>query len=109
MMKSVVINIKIKTLTFFSNFSGLRSIQESTTLAGYFQNIVDDCKVSPTIATHFLLQFNRIFQCLHPAIDEFIAKSSKLENQIRSTIFAFSAFIESLQKIAHNASNTKGK
>ena len=49
-----------------------------------------------------------ILQGLHPAIDDFIVKSTKLENQIRSTSFAFSAFLESFQKIAHKASNTKG-
>ena len=47
-------------------------------------------------------------QGLHPAIDDFIVKSNKLDNQIRSTSFAFSAFLESFQKIAHKASNTKG-
>ena len=47
-------------------------------------------------------------QGLHPAIDDFIVKSTKLDNQIRSTSFAFSAFLESFQKIAHKASNTKG-
>ena len=41
-------------------------------------------------------------------IDDFVMKSTKLENQIRSTSFAFSAFLESFQKIAHKASNTKG-
>merc|ERR1711915_960076 len=68
----------------------LRSIQESKTLAGIFQGVVDDCKG------------------LQPAIDDFIVKITKLENQIRSTSFTFSAFLESFQKIAHRASNTKG-
>jgi hypothetical protein len=45
---------------------------------------------------------------LHPAIDDFIVKSTKLENQIRSTSFAFAAFLESFQKIAYKATNTKG-
>ena len=48
-------------------------------------------------------------QGLHPAIDDFIVKSTKFENQIRSTSFAFSAFLESFQKIAHKAGNTKGR
>ena len=50
-----------------------------------------------------------VLQSLHPSIDDFIGKSRKLENQIRSTIFAFSAFLESFQNIAIKASNTKGK
>ena len=41
-------------------------------------------------------------------IEDFVMKSTKLENQIRSTSFAFSAFLESFQKIAHKALNTKG-
>jgi hypothetical protein len=68
----------------------LRSIQESKALAGIFQSVVEDCKV------------------LYPAIEDFVMKSNKLENQIRSTSYAFSAFLESFQKIAHKASNTKG-
>ena len=47
-------------------------------------------------------------QGLHPAIDDFIVKSTKLDNQIRATSFAFSSFLESFQSIAHKASNTKG-
>ena len=41
-------------------------------------------------------------------LEDFIMKSTKLENQIKSTSFAFSAFLESFQKIAHKALNTKG-
>jgi len=68
----------------------LRSIQESKTLAGIFQSVVEDCK------------------SLHPAIDDFVIKSGKLESHLQTTIFAFSAFMESFKKIAYKASNTKG-
>ena len=102
----------------------LRSIQESKTLAGIFQSVVEDCKVRKTkLLKKFqnlkVLRKPHIFigsrcislflQSLHPSIDDFIGKSRKLENQIRSTIFAFSAFLESFQNIAIKASNTKGK
>ena len=105
----------------------LRSIQESKTLAGIFQSVVDDCKVSThwsklkvciswlvCTGTHIykVSYHNTVtylsLQSLHPAIDDFIVKSTKLENQIRSTSFAFSAFLESFQKIAQKAANTKG-
>merc|ERR1719317_985055 len=67
-----------------------RSIQESKALAGIFQSIGQDCK------------------SLQPAVSDFLTQSSKLESQIRSTLFAFSTFLDSFQQIANRAANTRG-
>ena len=45
---------------------------------------------------------------LRQIIDDFLIKSSKLENQLRTTSLAFSAFLESFEQIAYKACNTKG-
>ena len=42
-------------------------------------------------------------------MSDFLTQSSKLESQIRSTLFAFSTFLDSFQQIANRAANTRGK
>ena len=43
-----------------------------------------------------------------PLFDEFLAKTGKLQNQLKSTCLAFTSFLDTFQRIADSASNTKG-
>jgi len=66
-----------------------RSMRDSKSLAGLFQNLVNDCKA------------------LHPSLEDFIDKSRKLETQLKSTLVTLAAFNGSLYKIAEKAVKTK--
>nr|CAB3264071.1 metastasis suppressor protein 1 [Phallusia mammillata] len=64
--------------------------KECSLLGTLFQNIVTDLKSSS------------------PVWEEFVSRGMKLYTLLKSTTFAVSAFVESMQKIADNATNTKG-
>ena len=50
-----------------------------------------------------------VVQNLHPAVENFLVQSNKLESQIRSTVLTFSAFLDTFQQLAGRADNTRGK
>ena len=50
----------------------------------------------------------RLFQAELPLFDEFLGKSYKLQTQLKATNTVFSSFLDTFQKIADAASNTKG-
>jgi len=64
--------------------------KETNSLAGLFQKIVEDCKNSL------------------PLYDELLTKSSKLQSQLHSITTVFGSFLETVQKIADSAYNSKG-
>lgn len=64
--------------------------KECDNLAGLFQQIAKDAK-------HGL-----------PLFDELAQKTTRLQGTIKATMFALSTFLDTFQKIADNASNTKG-
>ncbi|CAB4065214.1 MTSS1 [Lepeophtheirus salmonis] len=64
--------------------------KECSALGGLFQQIITEMK-------------NGV-----PNFDEFISKAGKLHSTLRSTILVFGSFLDSFQKIADSASNTKG-
>eukprot|EP00092_Neocalanus_flemingeri_P001540 GFUD01001642.1.p1 GENE.GFUD01001642.1~~GFUD01001642.1.p1 ORF type:complete len:701 (-),score=240.25 GFUD01001642.1:116-2218(-) len=65
-------------------------LSEIESLAGLFQQIVEDCK-------------NEL-----PLFDEFIFQTMQLKNSLISTASVFQSFVSTLQKIADAAFNTKG-
>ena len=65
------------------------SLQYCKSMAGMFQSVLTGCRV------------------LHPAIEEFLEKSKKLEIQLQSTIFTFSAFNESLKGLTQQTNISK--
>eukprot|EP00090_Calanus_glacialis_P018836 TRINITY_DN29155_c0_g1_i1.p1 TRINITY_DN29155_c0_g1~~TRINITY_DN29155_c0_g1_i1.p1 ORF type:complete len:349 (-),score=87.14 TRINITY_DN29155_c0_g1_i1:418-1464(-) len=64
--------------------------QEANSLAGLFQKIVEDCKASL------------------PLYEEFLTVSCELSSQLQSTATVFSSFIDTVQRLADSAHNTKG-
>ncbi|CAK8671935.1 unnamed protein product [Clavelina lepadiformis] len=65
--------------------------KECALLGTLFQSIVTDLKGSS------------------PVWEDFVSKGTKLHSLLKSTTVAVSAFVESIQKIADVATNTKGK
>ncbi|XP_067276377.1 MTSS I-BAR domain containing 2a isoform X4 [Pseudorasbora parva] len=64
--------------------------KECGALGGLFQAIVNDMKYS------------------YPVWEDFIAKATKLHSQLRTTVLAASAFLDTFQKVADMATNTRG-
>ncbi|XP_051513327.1 protein MTSS 2-like isoform X2 [Myxocyprinus asiaticus] len=64
--------------------------KECGALGGLFQAIVNDMKYS------------------YPVWEDFIAKATKLQSQLRTTVLAAAAFLDAFQKVADMATNTRG-
>ncbi|XP_067139493.1 protein MTSS 2-like isoform X2 [Centruroides vittatus] len=64
--------------------------KECSALGGLFQMIINDLKGGT------------------PAWEDFLGKATKLHSQLKATIVASAAFLDSFQKIADMATNTKG-
>jgi len=65
-------------------------MKETNFLAGLFQQIVADCKVEL------------------PLFDEFVTKSTKLQSHLKATCIVFGSFLDTFQRIADCAANTRG-
>uniref|UniRef100_A0A3P8WP25 IMD domain-containing protein n=1 Tax=Cynoglossus semilaevis TaxID=244447 RepID=A0A3P8WP25_CYNSE len=64
--------------------------RECSGLGGLFQSIIADMKGS------------------YPVWDDFISKASKLQSQLRTTVVMVTAFLDSFQKVADLATNSRG-
>ncbi|XP_056621848.1 MTSS I-BAR domain containing 2a isoform X4 [Triplophysa dalaica] len=64
--------------------------KECGALGGLFQAIVNDMK------------------CSYPVWEDYIAKATKLHSQLRTTVLAAAAFLDTFQKVADMATNTRG-
>jgi len=65
--------------------------KECSALGGLFQQVVNDMKTGV------------------PQYEDFVNKAAKLHSHLKSTIIVLGAFLDSFQKIADAATNTKGK
>ena len=65
------------------------SLQYCKSMAGMFQTVLSGCRL------------------LHPSIEDFLEKTKKLELQLQSTIFTFSAFNESLKGLTEKTIHCK--
>ncbi|KAA0715095.1 MTSS1-like protein [Triplophysa tibetana] len=63
--------------------------KECGALGGLFQAIVNDMK------------------CSYPVWEDYIAKATKLHSQLRTTVLAAAAFLDTFQKVADMATNTR--
>ncbi|XP_042292165.1 protein MTSS 2-like isoform X5 [Thunnus maccoyii] len=64
--------------------------RECSALGGLFQTVIGDMKGS------------------YPVWDDFVSKASKLQSQLRTTVVAVAAFLDTFQKVADLATNSRG-